>query len=367
MKRNSKILSAMILFLSLIFVMQFEGLATRVINDGYRLSSQTQFNLNNRFEYRAQIVTMETAYVIVDPTELIYISASGDPLWKKDIASQNVGASMGSKWMVLCENKAGDLFVLNQNGDIIAEHLGLGPIEEIKVLENTYIGILMKSGELILMSSKLELISATTLPKGSIIDYGLNNTHTDIVVTLLDLSRKSFNTKLVFLNLNGDIKSGSHIYESIAYHTALMSDKIVMVVDEGLLFYNYMGEIEKQITIDRTIQNFLFHDDEQAIYMHLIHGLSDLENPNPRSEMVVYTYGGEVVRTFEPPIDEILGMNAFGSNLLIYGKNEIAVLSSEGKVLFYERISDEIRAVHNIKDESYAIETINRLDVYIKK
>lgn len=364
MKPKKKRLSVFILLLCLFSVMRFNF---SVLGDDYKRVQSHSFNQNNNFEYRAKTHTMKHGYLIVDPTEVIYTTSEGLPVWKKAFSSQNVGSAVGSNWMVLCEQKAGDVFVLDVKGNVTAEKLNLGPIEHIKILNDQFVAVLLRNRELLLFDAKMALLSNTTLPKGKLIDFALTPNHSEIVVGLLDLSRKDFNTKLVFTDRLGNITSGSHIYEAIAYDIVLRPQNIIMVVDSGFLFYNYKGALQNVADIDRTIGQFLFHDKNKEIWVYLINEQPDLENPKPPFEILVLDENGGHLRAFEPPIESVKGMVAFGENAIFYNLNEVAIVSKEGKVEGRYVINEEIAGVHAVDQKSFAIELVNRLDIYIRK
>lgn len=364
MNRNKKRLSLFILILCIFTVMRFN---LNFFGDDFKVVQKIPFNQNNNFEYRAKTHTLKHGYLVVDPTEVTYISAEGLPIWKKSFSSQNVGSAVGSRFMVLCENKAGDVYVLDDKGTIIAEVLGLGAIEEIKVLNDEYVAILFRNRDLKLFTKNLEPVSVTVLPKGKLIDFGLTPNSSELVVGILDLTRRAFNTKLVFIDRMGNITSGSHIYESIAYHIELKANEIIMVVDSGFLFYNYKGALQNTVELDRSISRFLFHENNEEIWVFLVNELPDLENPKPPFEVVVFNEKGSLVHSFIPPFENINGMVPFGEDTILFNEKELAIVSKEGKLLKRYVLNDDIVTVHTVDSNSFGVEFINRLDIYIRK
>ena len=138
-------LSLFVLLMCVFFTMQFEAVlsqASKVIDDDYKLTNQVFFNLNNDFEYRAQIFSIEDAFIIVGRTSVQYISAEGKLIWEKDVSSQNVSVAKGEHSFALAEKKAGDIFVLNDEGKILKKRLSIGAIESLKVFDDAYYGVL---------------------------------------------------------------------------------------------------------------------------------------------------------------------------------------------------------------------------------
>ncbi len=366
MKRLGKKVSLLLLVVCLIVSLRFEGIAADVKGEGYLYKIGMPLNQNNNFEYRAQVFQMDDAYVIVDPSEIVYINDRGKPIWKKPLASQNVGASVSDNWMALCERKSGDVFVIDNSGKLLAEKFGLGPIETLKVLNDKYLAVLKKNRELLVMDKELKVHSTTMLPKGKIVDFGLNPQSSEIVLGLLDLSRSDFNTKILFTDMQGNIKSGSHIYEAIPYDLQLNQSSIAMVVDTGFLFYNYRGEKISEAPVDRTIQNFMFHESGD-IYVHLLDESSSLDSNKPESQIVAYDAAGNVLFDFIPPFKDIVGMRSFGDGLLLYNRHKIAVSNAQGKVVQTYAFKEEVESVLSADGNSFAVAFVNRLDIYVKQ
>lgn len=369
MKKGSA-LSLTILILSLLLVTQFDLVIAGVskwINEDYVKTQEFVFNQNNNFEYRAEIITMDDAYVIVDPTEIKYVSSEGNAIWKKDLASQNVAVAGGKKIIVLSERKAGDVFVLNSKGEITAKVMDLGSVRQVKVFDDKYVGVLKDDSSLVLLDTKMKLISTTQLPKGEILDFDLNIKSQDIVAILLDLSRKEFNTKLVLASMNGNISSGSNLTQEIAYEMEIDEDRINVLVDSALLSYDYKGTLETRIPIDRTISQFLFHERSDQVWIYVVNTESDLSAPQNGNEILIFDRNGNQIAAFEPPFDEIYGFAEFGDLAIVFGARDIAVIDSEGKVLERYNGKDDIQKIHSIDDKSFGVEYINRLEIYVKK
>lgn len=367
MKGFFKKISFLIFIASFIFALRMDGIWAELKGQGYVLSTSLPINQNNNFEYRAKTFEMKNGYLALDPSEVTYVSDTGKALWRKKLSSQNVDGAVSDKWMVLCEKKSGDLFVLDKDGELLAEKFALGQIQSIQVLNNKYIAVLKENRELILLDKNLKPSSTTMLPKGKIVDFGLNPENTEIVLGLLDLSRSDFNTKILFTDLQGNIKSGSHIYESIAYGVFLEEDVIIMIVDSGILIYNYRGELVSKIEAKRIIQNFFYDTSNNELFIHYVDASPELESTKPQSEIVVYNLEGKALRAFKPPVKEIKGMRAFGRELMIFSKNELFVMNLEGKVEKKYVYKEEIQHIRTVGMRSFALEFIGKMDVYVKK
>ncbi len=363
-----KSLSLIVLLISVLFVMQFEGVvseASKLFNENYKLKNQIYFNLNNDFEYRAQIFSIEDAFVIVGRAKVQYISAEGELIWEKDVSSQNVSVAPGTNYFVLAEKKAGDLFVINQKGEISEKRFAVGAIESIKRFENGYIGVIKSDHEFVLLDKKLKTVCSTKLPSGAILDYDLTASRQNISFLLLDLNHAQFNTKLVITTFNGSIVSGSNIAEEIGYGMKLMKDKIVILVDNALLYYDYNGKRINEVKIEQTVSNFLLKDNS---YLYLNNqGNTNITIETPPEKLLTINAQGEIIKEFKPDLLSIIGMKKLGDKLMIFSKDQIEIIGNSGKTEEVYNAVDDIKAIHVINDTSFAIEYINHLDVYTQK
>ncbi len=361
-------LSWLMLLLSVLFVMQFENIvsqASKLVDENYKKSNQIFFSLNNDFEYRAQIFTIEDAFLIVGRTSVQYISSEGRILWEKDVSSQNVSVAAGSNYFVLAEKKAGDVFVINREGEIIAKRFALGAIESIQSFDDAYFGVLKTDNTLILLDKKLKTVCSTLLPKGVIIDYEVDIEKQNIAVVLLDLTRKEFNSKLVIASFGGSITSGSNISGEIAYDMKLFKNHIAILVDTGILYYGFDGKLENTFAADQTISSFIL---EAQPWLYLKQQEAVTLPIDAKTERLVQVSGtGKILNTFEPPITPIDGLKRFGENLVAFNTERVVIVNMAGKVVESYSGTEKITDVHLLGDKSFAIEYINHLDIYTLK
>lgn len=363
MKRKG--LSWLVLLLSIFFVMQFENImsqATKLLDTDYKHVNAVYFNLNNDFEHRAQIMTTDEAFIIVGREKVQYLSKEGTLLWEKTVSSKNVSISSYKSEFVLAEKKAGDLFILNKKGEITEKRFALGAIESIKCFDDGYIGVLKTDNEFILLDKKLKTLCSTQLPKGKIIDFDVDVAKQNIAILILDLNQKSFNSKLVLASFNGNIISGSNIEQEIAYDMKLYDQQIAVLVDDGYKLYDFTGKLQNEYPMEQTIGGFEL---SEPTWIYLKQQTTDVLEVTDR--IVALDREAKTVKEFKTKFNPINGLMTIGKNLLLYNEENVAIVDTTGKVLETYKGSETIRAVHMLGSESFAIEYINHLDVYMKK
>lgn len=368
--RKGNGLSILILILSIGLVFQFDSVVAGVskwISDDYVKAETYIFNQNDDFENRGEIITLKDGYVIIDPTEVKYIDTSGKAIWRKELSSQNFKVAGGKKILALADRKAGDIFVLNDNGEITATVMGLGIIERVKIFEDAYIAALKETGEILMFDNKLKHISSMQLPKGNVLDFSINTQRQDIAAMVLDLSRNTFNSKFFLAALNGNINSGTNLNYEIAYHMDLKSESIRILADEALHIYDYKGSATAHVPFEQTLHHFVEHADSGELWVNLVGQSSSLIDPEAASEIVVYDVNGEEISRFVPPLETINGMVSFGSDTMLYNDYEIVVVDRVGKIVETYRGVETIKNIHTLDNRGFAIEYFNKLEVYVRK
>ena len=366
--KKQKSFSLFVFLLCVFFTMQFEAIlsqASKAVDEDYKLTNQVYFNLNNDFEYRAQIFSVEEAFVIVGRTSVQYISAEGELMWEKDVSSQNVSVAKGIKVFALAEKKAGDIFVLNSKGEILKKRFSVGAIESIKVFNDHYFGILKKDHEFLLLDSNLKTIGSTILPKGVVIDYDVDVENQNIALLVLDLNRAEFNSKLIMMSFNGSIISGSNIQGKIAYGIHLKPKGISIVADSGMLYYGPDGKLRDQYESEQVVGSFLLEDPS---WLYLTEKASDVEVIDSKKEKIIAVDDeGKVEQKITPPISGIKGIERIGKKILVYNEEMLVIINDSGKVEEKYKGEDEIFNVHLIGKKGFAIEYMNHLDIYSLK
>ena len=360
--------SLTILLICILCSIQFEAIvsqSSRLVAENYKRSNQIFFNLNNDFEYRAQIFTMDEAYVIVGRTSVQYISQEGKLKWEKDISSPNVSVARGNNQMILAEKKAGDIFIINKNGDIVEKRYALGAIESIKSYEDEYVGVLKSNHDFVLLDKNLKTICSTTLPKGTVIDYEVDLTSQTIAIAVLDLSRQAYNTKLVLTSFNGSIVGGSNLEKQIAYDMALHNGKIYVLTDMGISCFTFDGKLQDRYKVNQTISQFSLSENT---WLYLI--VDKIENTNvatQKNKMIQVGANNKIITEFKSPIDSVNGMMEISDGILMFNEEKVVLLNNEGKLLETYKGTEVIRAVHVVNKKSFAIEYMNHLDIFILK
>lgn len=361
-------LSLFVLLMCVFFTMQFEAVlsqASKVIDDDYKLTNQVFFNLNNDFEYRAQIFSIEDAFIIVGRTSVQYISAEGKLIWEKDVSSQNVSVAKGEHSFALAEKKAGDIFVLNDEGKILKKRLSIGAIESLKVFDDAYYGVLKANHEFVLLDQNLKTVGSTILPKGMVIDYDVDIDGQNIALLVLDLNRAEFNSKLMMMSFNGSIISGSNIQGKIAYGLTLDDKGISVTVDSGVLYYGHDGKLLNQFESDQVIGSFLM---DKPSWLYLTEKSSDVDVIESKKEKIVSIDDeGDIKLKMAPPISNIMGIEKMGKKLLVFNEEMVVIVNASGKVEEKYKGSEDIFDVHLIGKDGFAIEYINHLDIYSLK
>lgn len=366
--KKGRAVSWFVLLLCIFFVMQFENVvsqASRLVNHNYKLTNQVFFNLNNDFEHRVQIITINDAFVIVGRTSVQYISSDGTLIWEKEVSSQNVSVGPGKNGFVLAEKKAGDVFVVDGKGEIENKRFSMGAIESVKMFDDGFVAVLKANNELILLDHELKTVCSTILPKGVIIDYEIDTSKQYIAIILLDLTRKEFNSKLVLTSFNGNIVSGSNLSQKIVYQMSLHNDEIAILSDTGLMLFDFNGKLLSEQNFDQTIKNFSIG---RQIVLHLINKTNEQNLIEQAPERLVkLDYNGALQNELEVKIENAKGIKEFGEHLIMFSDDLVVITDQEGKITETYYGVEQIKNVHIVGKLSFAIEYVNHLEIYTLK
>jgi hypothetical protein len=184
---------------------------------------------------------------------------------------------------------------------------------------------------------------------------------------VLDLSRNTFNSKFFLAAMNGNINSGSNLNYEIAYHMDLKSESIRILADEALHIYDYKGTSLAKIPFDRPIHHFMEQAETGEIWINLVGQTQDLRDPKTASEILVFDVNGQEVGRFVPPMDPVDGIVAFGDHAMFYNDFDIMVVDRTGETIEAYRGLETIKNIHTLENRGFAIEYLNKLEVYVRK
>jgi hypothetical protein len=359
--------SAVCLILSLGLVFQANHIVRWFTKTSFEKTQQIEFNKNSDFEYRATLTSMDDAFVVIEKDAVYLYDSSGIRLWSKQLSSQNTLVASGRQKMVLAEKKAGDIFVLDEKGNIMASVLGIGSMQSLKFFDDTYVGAIMTDGTLNIYDEKMNLMGVTKLPNGEMIDFGVNVKRQDIVMGILDLSRTDFNSKLVIAGFNGNIISGSNLIQDVIFDLDLTDDAMWITTDHQLRIYNYDSELLHEISLDRLINGIYFDKAAARMYLQLTNEESELSNPKSKQTLVCYDSGGNVIYDIPLTLTQINGIKGFGNKICIYNDNNVYFYDAEGNLLESYSTVEAIRDVLLTSANTFGIVYDNSMDIYVEK
>lgn len=366
MKRG-KFFSLVVLAMCLLGVFNYSQIGHLFLQNDYKSIEEIDFNTNSDFENRASVAKVQSGFVILEKDTLKFYNAMGILLWTKPLNSQNTLLSTGNHKVVVAEKKAGDVFVLDENGDISASLLGIGAITDVRIFEDKILGVVKSDGNLNIYDEKLNLLGITKLPSGEMIDFEINTEKQDVVMGILDLSRTDFNSKIVIAGFNGNIISGSNLIQDVIFDIHLTSDYMWIITDRQIKLYDYDSQLIKEIDLDRLINVIYYDDDMQKLYLQLTNGESQFDNPRAEQTLVSYDQDGNVLYDIDLTLESSTGMKTFGDKLCLYNENQMVFIESDGKINGNYKGKEVIRDVLLTHDNTFGIVYDNSIEVYVEK
>ena len=362
-----KIISIILFIISLMLVFQFNSIANLVTQNNFKIESEVTFNSNSDFENRATLVTTSKSYVVLDKNVIEMYDSKGTPIWSKPLSSQNTVIASGNKRIAVAEKKAGDIFILDEYGEIQASLLGIGALANIKLFEDQILGVVKADGVLNLYDEKLNLLGMTKLPSGEMVDFDVNIEKQDIIMGILDLSRTDFNSKLVIAGFNGNIISGSNLIQDVILDIIQMKNAFWVVTDNAIRIYDYDSNLLNEVVLDRLINNIYYDANLDTLYLQLMNDASQLDNPKSKHTLVSYNAEGNLIYDVDLNIDDCKGLKRFNDYLCLYNNEELYFIDDAGHIAERYRGEDEIKDVLLTHSNTFGIVYDNRMSIYTAK
>lgn len=367
---KSKWFSRVVLVLSILLVFgfnQMSALVSRTIKEDYKQSEKIIYNQNDDFENGALVSSTKDHYIVLEPDSLKCYGSSGRLLWTKTVASHNTLMATGDKTVVIADKKAGDVYVLDQEGMIVSSQLRMGSLRDLKFFNSGYIGLFKEDGTLLIYDLQMKFISSVSLPKGEMIDFDINDKYQDIIAMILDLSRTDFNSKMVIATYNGSIISGSNMLRDVVYDVTCTEDSIIVTTDEGVNVYDYDSQLIEKVPFNRTLNALAYDRDHDQMVYQLNNTDSEIENPQAENSIIVIDAKGKTVKSFDLDQSDIIEVKAFANRYYCLSASELVIYNSQGEKIETYKGTEDINSLLITNADSFALVYGNFIDLYEKK
>ncbi|MDO4800345.1 MAG: DUF5711 family protein [Bacillota bacterium] len=311
-------------------------------SDQFQHLETIYFDENSDFEHPARVSTVEEGYLVVGKNKMQSYNDRGELRWEKTLFSYNSISDSHGDTLVLADDKAGDVFVLNRNGDLLYTHRGIGRLIKAKVFDAGAVGVLTDDNRVYVYSPKLGKMLGIELPLGTIVDFDYSEDNKRLAVVLID---RTLNSYLNVCTVSGEITSGIILEKDLAYGVKADSDRIRVVSDSSVSAYDYSGTLIERTDVEGAVTRF-------DLRRHLIGYKAD---------------PGETVRSLDSKFfvpAEAMQVLTMGNRLLVSLPTTVQILDPGGRVVRQIDAAADSVAVHSISEESFLLEYANRIEFY---
>lgn len=337
--------------LSIIIVLVVNFLVDAMSLKDFQNMGSYYFGENSDFEYSASIAVVDDGAVIAGKTKLLKYGSDGKLKWEKPLGSYSSIMEAKGQIIAICEPNAGEIYILNTDGEILFTKKNLGRIDKVKVFESGSVGII--SGEesggsyAYIYSSKLKKLYDTRIQSSLVLDFDYNDQSAQLsILTLGD----DINFYVNNYSITGEISSGIIIDSAMAYAVKLGTGGVIVMTDSGKFMPDTQDKskgVSPEFMGDLTY--FSFQDD---IEIYAREQTQDVYHNNQKIAAI------PLKSKFEIMLEK---------NLLITELGEIKLIRPDGKQLkTFKNGSSKLNKILKINDNSFVICYSNKVDFYKK-
>jgi len=357
--------SIIVLVITAFVVFRFEALAGNawdLSGSGSGLTGSIAADYKVGYEDQT-VFHIEEGYVLKTGDGVIrFYDTSAEPVWEKDLNGQNVLVDGNEKSISVVNQTAGDLFLLNTDGEITAKKFGVGQIGEVlHPSSDVLVCYMVEENELRIFDAGLENIARIPMPDGEILDLDVSSTDSLIAVSMFRLEDEAYHSQILTYQLDGQAIGAINMKDKIILDIEVAGTQMIGVTDEQAFAYNTSNELLWDINIDRTIKKASVSKDGM-ILLNLVRSSEDLTDIRPENALQYINEKGEEVNEIAIEYDAEV-MIFKGSRTVFSTEDRLYILSNSGKMESIIDTGGNLRSFNFISDKYLGVEFGDRLDI----
>ncbi len=301
-----------------------------------------------------------------------YVLKSGDgslkmydggarPVWEKPLHGQDVLVDGTDKTLAVVEPTAGDLFLLDTEGSVVAKRFGVGQIKKMLHPSDGYVVCQMvEKNELLIFDAALESYARIPMPDGELLDLDVSATESLVALTMFRLEEDTYHSQILTYHLDGQAIGAINLKDKIILDLSVIGDTMIGVTDEQVFAYNISNELLWEYTVDRAIKKATVCADGMTV-LNLIKSMDDLTDPRPEN-VLEYVKDGEVLRV--QPIDfDIEVLKRREDRTVFSTSDRLYILSEKGNMESILDTGGNLRQFDFLDAKHLSVEFGDRLDI----
>lgn len=353
-RKRRTITSLIILSLCLVITFNVENFVT--VARGVFNIGGVQFQEVNHMKYVMPIKEANSAVQKVgervlkaEGGKLQAYDLEGKLMWEKAYGgSSALFTAVGSR-IFLVEKNSGDLFVLNQNGEIVTKREALGKVDRIIAKKEDTI-IVYKS-----LEKKIQILdgegkdkATIALPYPKILDLDYSPDLDMIGVSVFFVEKDYFHTSVFLFGMDGKMKGARSFNNQMLFRMLGYKDRFIGVSDQGVIAFNNKDDDLWHVKLDQTINRVDFKPNGNFGFNLTIED-KVLDDTRPENALAVLSPEGKWL--FNEKIGVVVEKLYLGDHrIAIIGDNQVNIVDFNGRVLGHKAIDKGFKSITWIDD-----------------
>lgn len=314
------------------------------------------------FEDRT-VFHLENGYVLrAGDGYLRFYDLEARPVWEKPLHGQSVMIDGNRKSIAVAGATAGDLFLLDTDGKVMAKKFGVGRIDRIIHPSDAYLVCYMKEENVLrIFNEDLENTARIPMPDGELLDIDVSATDDFIAVSMFRLESGVYHSQILTYHLDGQAIGAINLKGKIILDIATVGSTMVGVTDEQAFAYNASNELIWEVSFDRKVKRAIVTSEGQVV-VNLVRSTEDLTDTRPQNALMYIDTEGKTSQ--EASLDyDIEVMRRMGERTVFSAAERLYILSDNGKMEAILDTGGNLRRFEFLDNRHLALEYGDRLDI----
>ncbi len=364
--KSFKMLSVVILALTLIFVFQFDtilGHAGRWVGRDAKLLAKIDKSHMLGFKNEAKFLMIQSNIFKLENKKLFCYDSDGKLIWEKPTNGEDMLICGGDSSIVIADYKMGDIFLLDKNGHIKAKVFGLGQIGKMAYGTKDEIACYFPDKKKVTIFDK-NLIPSANIPvsDGHIMDISISKKADLIALTFFRLSEEGYHSQIFTYKKNGRAIGAINIKGQVLLDICATDDRLIGVTNTHVFAYTASNKLIWEKEIDRTIKKVDISSSTGLIVLNLIRAKENLADTRPTNVLMQINKDGDILNNVEISYD-IEKLKLIDMRTIFSSEHKIYILSENGNLDSIFKLKQPIEEFSILKNFNLAVEYSDHLEV----
>lgn len=287
----------------------------------------------------------------------------GKLLWDKAFGGTRATFAAVGKRIFLVEQGSGDLFIMDESGNVKAKREGLGKIDRV-IAKREDVVILYKKidKKILVLDGKGQDVATISLPYPEIMDLDYAPDLNLIGVSVFFIEKDYFHTSVFLFGTDGKMRGARSFNNQILYRIYGYKDRFIGMSDQAITAFNDKDKELWAEPIDQTI-NRMAQNAAGDQGFNLV--IEDKVLEDTRAENAVAVISPEGKWKLNEKIGMVVDQLYLGDNrLALLGDSQMTLMDFSGRVLGHKAVETGLKEVLWIDDKNVGLAYADRFEWY---